>query len=88
MPIIPAGMQGGDKGTPLLSILGQLLNSPPGMVESLELPCSRVTPVSIFPLVSSEVDKNAGGQWSHFNLAATKLWSRLHKSSVGPLLQL
>jgi len=40
----PAGMWGGDKGTPLLSVLGQRLNNTPGMVEGLELPFYSSTP--------------------------------------------
>jgi len=37
-------MLGGDKGTPLLFLLGQLLNSTPGMVEGPELPFYSSTP--------------------------------------------
>ena len=35
---MPAGMRGSNKGTPLLSVLSQLLNGPPGVMEGLELP--------------------------------------------------
>ena len=34
---MPAGMSGSNKGTPPLSVLGQLLNGPPGVMEGLEL---------------------------------------------------
>ena len=38
MPIMPAGMCGRHKGTPLLSVLGQLLKGSLVMMEGLELP--------------------------------------------------
>ena len=38
MAVLPAGMRGSDKDTPLLSVLGQLLNGPLGVMEGLELP--------------------------------------------------
>ena len=44
MPIMPAGMCGRHKGTPLLSVLGQLLKGSLVMMEGLELPFYSLTP--------------------------------------------
>ena len=44
MSIIPAGMQGSKKVTPLLSVVVQFLNGPPVVMEGLELPFYSLTP--------------------------------------------
>ena len=54
LAVMPAGMQGNNKGTLLLSNLRQLLNGPPGVMEGLELPFYSSMPgvlgLPLFPL--------------------------------------
>ena len=55
--LMPAGMRGSNKGTPLLSVLSQLLNGTPGSWTPLlqfDARCSWVTLVSASPLASRE----------------------------------
>ena len=63
MAVLPAGMRGSDKDTPLLSVLGQLLNVPQSVMEGLEhlfysstLGFSWVAIVSAFPLLPGSLE--------------------------------